>query len=81
MLQKYIKFSSIISIGILLGRFAGYGRELIIASQFNISKIADQIILILTLPDLINSLLSIIPFHSKIEGLLYDPNTCPLIAA
>ena len=72
MLKKYLKFSTIISIGILLGRLAGYGRELIIASQFNISQMADHVILLLTMPDLINSLLSISTISVVAMPLMYE---------
>tara|TARA_Y100001970_G_C14165891_1_gene821268 strand:- start:184 stop:1437 length:1254 start_codon:yes stop_codon:yes gene_type:complete len=72
MLKKYLKFSTIISLGILLGRLTGYLRELIIASQFNISKMADQVILLLTLPDLINSLLSISTLSVVMMPLMYE---------
>ena len=72
MIKQYLKFSTIISFGILLGRLAGYGRELIIASQFNISMMADQVILLLTLPDLINSLLSISTISVVIIPLMHE---------
>lgn len=55
---KYLKYSSIISIGLLLGRFIGFIREIILAKKFGISEENDQLILILTAPDLINNIIS-----------------------
>ena len=52
--------------GILLGRFSGYIRELVIAYRFEVSIEADNIILMLTIPDLLNNLLS----TGVISGLL-----------
>ena len=53
-----LKNSIILSIGLLLGRFSGYIRELVIAEKFGISRIADITILSLTTPDLVNSFIS-----------------------
>lgn len=66
-MNKLILINSIIlSIGILLGRFSGYVRELIIAYKFEVSEKSDNIILMLTIPDLLNNLLSI----GVISGIL-----------
>lgn len=58
MLNKVIKNSFVLSAGILLGRLSGFIRELITAKQFGISEEADQIILMLSIPDLLNNLLA-----------------------
>ncbi len=69
---KYIKFSIIISIGLFFGRLTGFIREIIIANKFGISELTDNIILILTAPDLVNNIISIsaismvlIPYYDK----------------
>lgn len=76
--------SLILSIGILIGRLSGYIRELIIASKFEVSSTADTIILMLTVPDLLNNLLAggvisgiLIPIlakykNEKIEEIVAD---------
>jgi len=76
--------SLILSVGILIGRLSGYIRELIIAYKFEVSSQADNIILMLTIPDLLNNLLAggaisgiLIPLLSKnekIEEILTDFN-------
>ncbi|MDX9902144.1 MAG: lipid II flippase MurJ [Aliarcobacter sp.] len=66
MSNKILINSLILSFGILLGRFSGYIRELIIAYKFEASIEADNIILMLTIPDLLNNLLS----AGVISGLL-----------
>ena len=82
-MSKIILINSLIlSIGILLGRLSGYIRELIIAYKFEVSIEADNIILMLTIPDLLNNLLSagvisgiLIPLLSKseqIENIISD---------
>ena len=58
--------SLILSAGILLGRLSGYIRELVIAYKFEISTQADNIILMLTIPDLLNNLLT----AGAISGIL-----------
>lgn len=58
MLKKIIQNSLILSVGILLGRLSGFIRELITAKQFGISEQADQIVLMLSVPDLLNNLLA-----------------------
>ena len=50
--------SLILSIGILIGRLSGYIREIIIASKFGTTSDADTILLMLTIPDLLNNLLA-----------------------
>lgn len=82
MSKKILINSLILSIGILLGRFSGYIRELIIAYKFEVSIEADNIILMLTIPDLVNNLLSagvisgiLIPLlnkHEKLEGIISE---------
>lgn len=76
MSKKILINSLILSFGILLGRFSGYIRELIIAYKFEVSIEADNIILMLTIPDLLNNLLSagvisgiLIPLLSKSEQI------------
>lgn len=66
MSKKILVNSLILSMGILLGRFSGYIRELVIAYRFEVSIEADNIILMLTIPDLLNNLLS----AGVISGLL-----------
>ncbi len=66
MSKKILINSLILSFGILLGRFSGYIRELIIAYKFEVSIEADNIILMLTIPDLLNNLLSV----GVISGIL-----------
>lgn len=68
--------SLILSVGILIGRLSGYIRELIIAYKFEVSSQADNIILMLTVPDLLNNLLAggaisgiLIPLLSKNERI------------
>lgn len=58
MLKKIIQNSIILSIGIVLGRLSGFIRELIVAKQFGISGQADHIVLMLSVPDLLNNLLA-----------------------
>ena len=58
--------SLILSVGILIGRLSGYIRELIIAYKFEVSASADNIILMLTIPDLLNNLLA----GGAISGIL-----------
>jgi peptidoglycan biosynthesis protein MviN/MurJ (putative lipid II flippase) len=80
--KKILINSLILSIGILLGRFSGYIRELIIAYKFEVSIEADNIILMLTIPDLLNNLLSagvisglLIPLlgkHEKVEEIISE---------
>jgi len=72
--KKILINSLILSFGILLGRLSGYIRELIIAYKFEVSIEADNIILMLTIPDLLNNLLSagvisgiLIPLLNKSE--------------
>lgn len=82
MSKKILINSLILSFGILLGRFSGYIRELIIAYRFEVSIEADNIILMLTIPDLLNNLLSagvisgiLIPLlnkNEKLEGIISE---------
>jgi peptidoglycan biosynthesis protein MviN/MurJ (putative lipid II flippase) len=50
--------SLILSVGILIGRLSGYIREIIIASKYGASEQSDNILLMLTIPDLLNNLLA-----------------------
>jgi murein biosynthesis integral membrane protein MurJ len=76
-LSKNILINSLIlSIGILIGRLSGYIREMIIAYKYEVSSQADNIILMLTIPDLLNNLLAggaisgiLIPLLSKSEKI------------
>ena len=75
--MKSILFNSLIlSVGILIGRLSGYIRELVIAYKFNVSAAADNIILMLAIPDLLNNLLAagaisgiLIPLLSKSDNI------------
>ena len=78
MSKKILINSLILSFGILLGRFSGYIRELVIAYKFEVSKEADNIILMLNIPDLLNNLLAagavsaiLIPLLSKEKDIEY----------
>ena len=66
MIKSILRNSLILSLGILIGRLSGYIRELIIAYKFGVSTQADNIILMLTIPDLLNNLLS----GGAISGIL-----------
>lgn len=57
MLKKILISALILNIGILLGRISGFVRESFVAGTFGTSLEADQVILMLTLPDLLVSLL------------------------
>lgn len=58
------------SIGLFFGRISGFLRELLIAKYFKISDDSDTIILLLTVPDFINNLLSVTVLSSIILPLL-----------
>lgn len=47
-----------LSLALLAGRLLGLGRELIIANQYGASRTADQLILLLTFPDVMTNLLA-----------------------
>ncbi len=66
MLKKIIYNSFILSLGLLLGRLSGFIRELLIARKFGVGDMADKIILMLTVPDLLNSIMA----AGAISGLL-----------
>jgi len=56
-MSKAIMINSLIlSVGILIGRLSGYIREIIVASKFGTTSDADTILLMLTIPDLLNNL-------------------------
>jgi putative peptidoglycan lipid II flippase len=58
-MSKQIMMNSLIlSVGILIGRLSGYIREIIVASKFGATTDADTILLMLTIPDLLNNLLA-----------------------
>jgi len=58
-MSKAIMINSLIlSVGILIGRLSGYIREIIVASKFGTTSDADTILLMLTIPDLLNNLLA-----------------------
>ncbi|WP_239615844.1 murein biosynthesis integral membrane protein MurJ [Cohnella mopanensis] len=57
MLRKIIKAGIIVSLGIMLGRIAGFFREAVIASKFGATSDSDIAITILTLPDLFLTIL------------------------
>ncbi|MEM7209856.1 MAG: lipid II flippase MurJ [Pseudomonadota bacterium] len=55
---KIILVSSIwLNVGLLLGRFSGFVREAVVASVFGASERADTVVLVLTIPDLLISIL------------------------
>lgn len=58
MLRKIIISSIVLNLALLLGRFSGFVRELFIADTYGVSTNADIIVLWLTLPDLILSILA-----------------------
>ena len=83
MYKSIMKNSLILSLGILIGRLSGYIREIVVATKYGTSEEADNILLMLTVPDLLNNLLAsgavvglLIPMlnsHSKnIEELLSE---------
>jgi len=47
-----------LSLALLIGRVSGFARELLIAAQFGAERTADQLILLLTLPDVLTGLLT-----------------------
>lgn len=57
MIRAVLLSSLVLTIGVLLGRISGFIRESFIAGTFGVSSEADQIILMLTLPDLLVNLL------------------------
>ena len=90
MSKNIIINSLILSVGILIGRLSGYIREIIIASKYGASEQSDNILLMLTIPDLLNNLLAsgaivgiLIPLltsHSKnIEEILTEFDMATLI--
>lgn len=58
MSKKILINSLILSFGILIGRLSGYIREIVIASKYGATEQSDNIILMLTVPDLLNNLLA-----------------------
>ncbi|WP_412463505.1 lipid II flippase MurJ [Halobacteriovorax sp. RT-2-6] len=63
-----------VSLGVVLGRAAGYLRELLIAYHFGVSTSADQVVLILTTPDLINNILSVSVLSNAFFPVLKSTN-------
>lgn len=57
MLKTILISALFLNIGVLLGRISGFVRESFVAGTFGVSSEADQIILMLTLPDLLVNLL------------------------
>lgn len=58
MLRALIKSSTILSIGLVLGRILGYVREVFVAKNYGASDFSDLVILLLVVPDLANNLIS-----------------------
>lgn len=58
MLRHFIKATLWMSFGLLVGRFTGFLRESLIAYRFGITENADIVVLMLTAPDLLISLLA-----------------------
>jgi putative peptidoglycan lipid II flippase len=56
--NKVFKNSLLISLGLLLGRGVGYVRELIIAHKYGADTFSDNLILALTLPELMSNILA-----------------------
>ena len=57
MLKKILLSTVVYNLGMLVGRASGFVRESFVASTYGVSSQADQIILMLTLPDLLVNLL------------------------
>lgn len=57
MLKSILLSSLVFNLGVLIGRVSGFVRESFVASTYGVSAEADQIILMLTLPDLLVNLL------------------------
>ena len=57
MLKKILLGSFIINICLLLGRFSGFIREVVVANIFGISEQADIVIVLLSLPDILLNIL------------------------
>ncbi len=83
MLKQIVQNSLILSCGLLLGRLSGFIRELLISRNFGTSADADLLILMLSIPDLLNNLIMagavsgvLIPLLAKYQdnlaSLLYD---------
>ncbi|MFG1523162.1 lipid II flippase MurJ [Halobacteriovorax sp. ZH1_bin.1] len=74
-MNRTIALTSIfVSLGVVLGRAAGYLRELLIAYHFGVSEKADQVVLILTTPDLINNILSVSVLSNAFFPILKKDN-------
>lgn len=54
--SNFLKSGLIVAIGVLLGRVSGFFRDILLAREFGATAIADGIMLILTLPDLLTGL-------------------------
>ncbi len=57
-LAKWFAAGIGLSLVLLLGRVTGFVRELLIAAQFGAERTADQLIVLLTLPDILTNLLT-----------------------
>jgi murein biosynthesis integral membrane protein MurJ len=57
MLKKILISTLVLNLGVLVGRLSGFAREMFVAGTFGATSEADQIILMLTLPDLLVNLL------------------------
>lgn len=57
MLKSILLSSLVFNLGVLAGRISGFVRESFVASTYGVSEKADQVILMLTLPDLLVNLL------------------------
>lgn len=56
-LQRIFSAGLLLSLALMAGRLAGFGRELVLASSLGLSAEADMAVLLLTLPDLLVNLL------------------------
>ena len=57
MLRSIVISSIIVNLGLLLGRFSGFIREIIVASQFGVGQDSDVILFVLSIPDLLVNIL------------------------
>jgi murein biosynthesis integral membrane protein MurJ len=57
MLKKILISALVLNLGVLIGRLSGFVREMFVAGTFGSTSAADQIIIMLTLPDLLVNLL------------------------
>lgn len=69
---QIFKSSALLTVGLMLGRISGYFREIAIAGVYSVSDTSDKILLILTVPDFINNLLSVTTVGAVILPLIVE---------